>query len=444
MSTTKTTRIRHLGWLAIGIVLGTVGLGSILWAGGWIVTDRTLARREQQAPTDMGDPAESSASSASVQITPAQIQQFGITFGVAEERALVASFRAIGVVTVDETRLFEVVAKFPGYVEHLYADYTGQNVEAGSPLLDVYAPDLVAAQEEILLARDLQATVGSIRLPGVNFKAIDLEASARRRLSLWDISDDQINALLAEGRPSRTLTLNAPISGVVLEKRIVSGAAFGAGQTLFRIADLSEVWIDVEIRETDAGLVQRGSTADVAFTAYPGENFPAVVDFIYPTVDERTRSVRARLAVSNRELRIRPGMYATVEITTPRQRALSVPLDAVVWTGERTLLFIEEEGGRIQPIEADLGATVGDYVVVLAGVEAGQRVVTSAQYLIDAEANIGAIMRSMMSMMGSGDMGGMDMGTDSAGGAMNRDGDTSMQGTRMPGDSSVAPNRQGR
>ena len=133
------------------------------------------------------------------------------------------------------------------------------------------------------------------------------------------------------------------------------------------------------------------------------------MDFIYPTVDEQTRGLRARLTVPNRDGRVRPGMYATVHIYTPRQRALSVPLDAVVWTGERTLLFVEEEGGRIRPVQADLGATVGDYVVVLSGVEPGERVVASAQYLIDAEANIGAVMRSMMSMMGAGDMAEMDM-----------------------------------
>ena len=447
MSTSKAKNALRLRWLLTGIVLGAVSLASVLWVGGWMPTAPT--ETDMDPFTGMGDMDVETGSGTdiamgpleSVRITPGQIQQFGITFVVVEERNLEARIRTVGVVEIDETRLVEITTKFPGYVERLYADYTGKTVEAGSPLLDVYAPDLVAAQEEILLARNLQATVGAIQLPGVTSEPVDLEATARRRLSLWDISDDQITALLAEGRPSRTLSLRAPISGVVLEKSVVPGSAFGAGQTLFRLADLSEVWINVEIRETDAGLVRPGSRADVRLTAYPGESVAGTVDFIYPTVDERTRAVRARVVVPNPEGRIRPGMYATVYVTTPRQRALSVPLDAIVWTGERTLLFVEEEGGLIRPVEADLGATVGDYVVVLAGVEAGQRVVASAQYLIDAEANIGAIMRSMMSMLGAGDMADMDMGeTD-----MDMGADSATEGMDMSDDSSSAsPNPQGR
>lgn len=446
MSTSKAKNALRLRWLLTGIVLGAVSLASVLWVGGWMPTAPT--ETDMDPSTGMGDMDVETGSGTdiamgpleSVRITPGQIQQFGITFVVVEERSLEARIRTVGVVEIDETRLVEITTKFPGYVERLYADYTGKTVEAGSPLLDVYAPDLVAAQEEILLARNLQATVGAIQLPGVTSEPVDLEATARRRLSLWDISDDQITALLAEGRPSRTLSLRAPISGVVLEKSVVPGSAFGAGQTLFRLADLSEVWINVEIRETDAGLVRPGSRADVRLTAYPGESVAGTVDFIYPTVDERTRAVRARVVVPNPEGRIRPGMYATVYVTTPRQRALSVPLDAIVWTGERTLLFVEEEGGLIRPVEADLGATVGDYVVVLAGVEAGQRVVASAQYLIDAEANIGAIMRSMMSMLGAGDMADMDMGeTD-----MDMGADSATEGMDMSDDSSSAsPNPQG-
>jgi multidrug efflux pump subunit AcrA (membrane-fusion protein) len=345
----------------------------------------------------------------------------------------------VGAVEVDETRLVEITTKFPGYVDRLYADYVGKAVEEGSPLLDIYAPDLISAQEEILLARQLQATVGSVRLPGVSAAPVNIEAAARRRLSLWDIHDDQIDALLAEGRPSRTLSLRAPISGVVLDRNVVAGAAFDAGRTLLRLADLSVVWINVEIRETDAALVQPGSSASVELTAYPGERFQGAVDFIHPTADERTRAVRARVVIPNPEGRIRPGMYATVHVTTPGALALSVQRDAIVWTGESTLLFVAEDGGRIRPVTVEVGGTIGEYVVIRSGVESGQRVVASAQYLIDAEANIGAVMRSMMSMIGAGDMAEMDMG------GMDMPGDSGMPGMRMPGDSgSASPNREGR
>jgi membrane fusion protein, copper/silver efflux system len=469
MTTTQSTGSHRISWLVTGMVFGAMTLGAATWiwnrmdatgpepteatsaGAGMDMAGMDMGADQAGATTNMGDMGEGAA----VRITPDQIRQFGITFGAVEERDLEARIRTVGVVEVDETRLVDITTKFAGYVENLYADFTGMAVEQGAKLLDVYAPDLVAAQEEVLLARNLQETVGAISLPGVTTEPVDLEATARRRLSLWDIDDDQIIDLLAEGTPSRTLSLSSPITGIVLEKSVVPGAAFDAGQTLFRLADLSEVWIDIEVRETDAAFVRLGSTAEVRLTAYPGETFPGSVDFIYPTVDERTRSLRARVVVANPTGQIRPGMYATVHVTTPQSRALAVPSDAIVWTGERNLLFVQEPGGRLRPVEAEIGATVGDYVVILAGVEAGERVVLSAQYLIDAEANIGAIMRSMMSMMGSGDMAGMDMdgmdmgGMDMGGGDMGGMdmGDESpggMDGMSMPMDTTSSPDPSGR
>jgi Cu(I)/Ag(I) efflux system membrane fusion protein len=406
-------------WIVTGIVMGVVGLGAALWIIDVMAVD--------PASTDMDgmDMSAAGPEPAAVRLTPAQVTQFGITFATVEERPLEARVRTMGVVEADETRLVEVSAKFSGYVDRLYADYTGKSVESGSPLLDVYAPELVAAQEEVLLARELQAGVGTVAIPGVVTGPVDLVAAARRRLSLWDITEDQIDALLSDGEPSRTLSLRAPITGVVLEKTAVAGGAFQAGETLFLLADLSTVWVNVEIRESDAYMVEPGSVAVATLTAYPGEDFPGVIDFVYPTVDARTRSVRARVVLPNPGGRLRPGMFATVQVTTPRVTSVSVPTDAVVWTGERTLVFVAGEDGGIRPVDVELGATVGDHAVVLSGVSIGQRVVSSAQYLIDAEANIGAIMRSMMGMMGAGDMAGMDMG--------------GMPGMEMPTDSGPMP-----
>ncbi len=439
MSTTSSITGVRVRWLITGALMGA-SIPAAVWSFGGALTDASgAADMSESTSLEMSDMdvGMDLSESGAVRVTPSQIRQFGITFALVEERSLEARVRTVGVVEADETRLADVTTKFSGYVEHLYADFTGKFIEEGSPLLDVYAPELVAAQEEVLLARDLQATVGAVAIPGVTAAPVDLEATARRRLSLWDITDDQITALLAEGQPRRTLSLTAPISGVVLEKSVVVGSAFQAGQTLFRLADLSSVWIDVEIRESDAAIVARGSGAVASLTAYPGEEFSGVIDFVYPTVDERTRSVRARVVLANPAGRLRPGMFATVRVSTPRQRALSVPADAMVWTGERTLLFVEEEGGGFRPVDVEVGAAIGDYVVVLSGVEPGQRVVTSAQYLIDAEANIGAIMRSMISMLGAGDMAGMDM-SDS-------DPDAPMEGMDVPGDSgSTPPNPPGR
>lgn len=437
-----------------GAVLGAVALASVLWVRGTFTGDDASMAMSQTAPSEMpgmemdqADPMDMPGMAMSaempvsetVRITPAQIAQFGITFATVEERNLENRLRTVGVIEVNETRLVNVTTKFPGYVDRLYADFTGRFIEEGSRLLDVYAPELVAAQEEVLLARQLQEGVGSQAIPGVAAAPVDLEATARRRLSLWDITADQVDTLLATGEPSRTMSLTAPISGVILEKSVVEGGAFQAGETLFRLADLSDVWVNIEIRESEAMLVDLGSGAVATLAAYPEEAFSGVVDFVYPTVDAQTRSVRARVVLRNPAGRLRPGMFASVRINTPHAQALSVPSDAVVWTGDRTLLFVEQEEGGIRAVDAELGATVGEHVIVRAGVTAGQRVVSSAQYLIDAEANIGAIMRSMMGMMGSGDMSGMDMG------GMDMGGMEGMEGMDMAPDSgSTSPNPSGR
>lgn len=441
MTTKEGTTSWRLLWLATGVVIGALGLAAALWVsdaamGDSPSVDMNGSAAMEMAGTDM-DMAMDMPESAGVRLTPQQIRQFGITFSTVEEHPLEARVRAVGVVEADETRLVDVTTKFSGYVDRLYADFTGRAVNMGSPLLDIYSPELVAAQEELLLARELQASVGTTSIPGATSR-VDLEATARRRLSLWDISEEQIAALLSTGRPRTTLSLEAPINGVILEKSVVAGSAFQAGQTLFRIADLSTVWVDADLRESEASFVGPGSTAVATLTAYPGESFPGVIDFVYPTVDATTRSVRARVALANPAGRLRPGMFATVQVRTPIRTAVAVPSDAVVWTGERTLLFIREEDGGIRPVEVGLGATMGDHTVVLSGASVGQRVVSGAQYLIDAEANIGAIMRSMMSMMGAGDMAGMDMAGMDMGG-MPGMGGTQMDGMEMPAVPDSAP-----
>lgn len=454
MTTTTSREPGRARWLMAGAVLGAMVLGSVLWVVGTLTGDDAGTEMGEAAPMampgmDMGQTAPMDTpgmamgteipASETVRITPAQIAQFGITFATAEERTLEDRLRTVGVIEVNETRLVDVTTKFPGYVDRLYADFTGRFIEEGSRLLDVYAPELVAAQEEVLLARQLRESVGTQSIPGVAAAPVDLEATARRRLSLWDITADQIDTLLANGEPSRTMSLRAPISGVILEKNVVEGGAFRAGETLFRLADLSDVWVNLEIRESEAALVAPGSGAVATLAAYPDETFVGVVDFVYPTVDARTRSVRARVVLLNPAGRLRPGMFTSVRINTPHSQALAVPSDAVVWTGDRTLLFVEQEEGGIRAVDAELGATVGDHVIVRSGVTAGQRVVSSAQYLIDAEAAIGAIMRSMMGMMGAGDMSGMDMGDMEMGGM------EGMEDMDMPSDSgSMSPNPSGR
>ncbi|MGQ0539175.1 MAG: efflux RND transporter periplasmic adaptor subunit [Gemmatimonadaceae bacterium] len=393
--------------IAISVVLTAAVL---VWAVAASRGDRRLAGPQSRVTQDM--PGMEMSTDGSAQLTPAQIAQFGITFGNVEERTLSAEARTTGVVTFDETRMTKVAPKFAGFVERLHVDFTGQAVRRGQPLLDIYSPALVAAQEELLLARRLERTVGESAVPGVPSSTTDLLGAARRRLRLWDISEPQIEEILRTGAVRRTLTLYAPASGVVVEKQVLAGQAVDAGMTLYTLADLSRVWVDVQLRESDATLVQQGTAAALEISGLPGRLFEGRVEYVYPTLDSASRAVRARIALPNAGRALMPGMYATVRLRTPVRRALTVPMSAVLQTGKRNLVFVDMGGGRLMPHDVEIGRSAGEYSEVLAGVEPGQRVVTSAQFLLESESNLGEVMRSMMGQgvdRGMADMPGMEM-----------------------------------
>jgi Cu(I)/Ag(I) efflux system membrane fusion protein len=397
--------------VAIASVVGGIALGAVVWA---------VASRAEPATSVPGGgmagmggmPGMRMTEGGSVRLTSAQIRQFGITFGTVELRPLTSEVRTTGVVTLNETRAAQVAPKFGGFVERLYANFTGQPVRLGQPLMEVYSPDLVAAQQELLLAGQLQRDIGRSAVPGVPASTTNLVEAARRRLRLWDVSEGQIDEILRTGRVSRTLTLYAPASGVVTEKRAVQGQSFMPGEHLYTIVDLSDVWVDVQIREMDAAAVRAGSGTDVEFAGLPGRTFKGFVTYVYPMLDTASRAVRARVSVTNMDNLLKPGMYATVRVYTPTRTALTVPTSAVLRTGERNIVFVDMGGGELMPHDVELGRSAGEYTEVLAGVEPGQRVVTSAQFLLDSESNLAEVMRSMIGQMGAGDrkdMPGMDM-----------------------------------
>ena len=363
------------------------------------------AEREGNASggTMSGMPGMAMGSKGTVRLTAAQIGQFGVTFGTVEVRPLVAETRTTGTITFDETKIAQVVPKFAGYVERLYVNATGQPVRLGQPLLDVYSADLVAAQQELLLAGNLQRDLGRSAVPGVPAATTDLVEAAKRRLRLWDISDTQIDEVLRTGRVRRTLTLYSPAAGVVTEKHVVQGQAIQAGDQLYTIADLSDVWVDVQLRELDAAAVRTGSGADIEVAGLAGRTFKGRVAYVYPTLDSVSRAIRARVVVANTANVLKPGMYATVHLTTPSRSALTVANSAILRTGERNVVFVDMGNGELMPHGVELGRTAGEYTEVLAGLEPGQRVVTSAQFLLDSESNLGEVMRAMMGQMSSAD-----------------------------------------
>jgi membrane fusion protein, copper/silver efflux system len=412
MTSLASTRMRRRAILAVTLAL--LGLALVL----------LLSRRDSPAgDTESGrGPAPTggmagmdTGGDGSVRLTADQLHQFGVTFGTVEAGTLAPAVRAPGIVAFDETRLVQVTPKVGGYVEQLFVDFTGQPVRVGEALYALYSPELVAAQEELLLAARLGQGKRPFAVPGIPSGDVDLLKAARQRLRRWDVSEAQIDEILRRGEVQRTVTFSSPVAGVVIQKAVQRGQAVEAGRTLYTIADLSEVWIEAELREADAGLAVEGARASVDLSAFPGRSIEGRVEYVDPTVQPEARTLKARIAIRNPGGRSKPGMYVTVRLTGSERRALTVPNEAVVRTGERAVVFVDLGGGRLRPQEVEAGRVAGGRTEVLAGLEPGQRVVTSAQYLLESESNLGEVMSAMIGQIGTADMGGMDMGDTTAG-----------------------------
>ena len=396
-----------------GVGFALLGLGLVGCDRTQQKSDHATSKRSESTSTMSGMkgmPGMASAPASApgtVRLTADQIRQFGVTFGTVERRPLAPQVRAVGTVTPDETTLSQVVPKVGGYIERLYVNQTGQLVHKGEPLVAVYSPDVVAAQEELLVAARLDRTSGDTS------SASSLVEAGRQRLRAWGVSDEQIERVLRTGTAEHTVTFDAPVSGVVLDKKVVQGQAIQSGDMLVSVADLSDVWVTAEVREIDAALVHVGSHATIEFTAYPGRTFRGRVGFVYPTVQGDARSITARIVVPNLDGLLKPGMYATVALAAPPQMGLSVPTSAILNTGERKLVFVDMGDGTLMPHDVVAGYSAGEFTEVLSGVEAGQRVVTSAQYLLDSESNLADVIKSMIGQGGAiggrQDMPGMDM-----------------------------------
>ena len=399
---------RHRVAVAMGSVVLVVALFLLFRYAGTTPTGAKGASSEKSGKNDMTAMSGMSTDGA-VHLTTAQLTTFGVTFGTVEQRTLTTDVRTAGTVVMDEARVATVTPKINGFVERLYVNTTGQPVRRGEPLAEIFSAELIAAEEELLLARRLDRTVGQSAVPGVPSSSGELLAAARRRLRLWDVSDAQIDDVLRTGRSRRTITLYSPATGVVTDKKVTQGQAVQAGTELYVVADLSSVWVDAQVRESDAADLRVGSGADLEFATYPGRAYKGRVTFLYPTVAEQTRSLRARIAIANADGRLKPGMYATVRLSSPTRSALTVPRSAVLQTGERAVVFVDQGKGALRPMDVVTGRTAGEYVEVLSGLAPGQRVVTSAQFLLDSESNLAEVMKSMIGMSGGSSGGGAEM-----------------------------------
>jgi membrane fusion protein, copper/silver efflux system len=324
-----------------------------------------------------------------VRIDPAAARSMGITIATAELAPVRRTLRTTGHVAYDETRLTTVSPKVGGFVERLYVDFTGQAVRRGQPLLEIYSPELVSAQEELLSAVRLEERLSGSAAPGVAGRSAGLVESARRRLLLWDISPAQVERIERTGQVRRTLTLHAASSGFVVEKDVQAGQAVSAGMALYRLADLSTVWVEAAVYEQDLRLVSVGAPATVEIDAYPGERFAGRVSYVYPEVRAESRTTRMRVVLENPGGRIKPGMFATVVMDVPvSERAVLVPRDAVMRTGTHSMVFVEEHPGHYRMREVTVGVEAGASTQILSGLLAGDRVVARANFILDAESRL--------------------------------------------------------
>lgn len=340
------------------------------------------------------------AAAAPVSLDAEGARRIGVTFAAVTVGPMDATVRSLGQVAWDETRTTAITLKVEGWVERLHVDFTGQEVRQGQPLLDIYSPMLVTAQEELLLAARLVREVAN-GTDEARRNAEELLASARRRLQYWDIPAADIERIERTGQASRTITLRAASRGVVVEKRVVAGQRIMEGETLYQLADLSRVWVDGQVFEHDLALVRTGQRATVEIQAYPGSQWRGTVTYVYPLLDPATRTARLRIELENPGLRLKPGMFATVHLTGAlRGSVLSVPRSAVLATGERSMVFLRTPAGMLEPRQVVTGLTSGDRIEVRSGLAAGDTVVASATFLVDAESNLQAALGSMAGMPG--------------------------------------------
>jgi Cu(I)/Ag(I) efflux system membrane fusion protein len=379
------------------LVFAAVLLAAI--AAAWALT-RDPARPAAAAGHDHAAVATSGA--MPVTLGSRDQERIGVTFAPVLRGPLARDVRTVAQVIADETRVRTVSPLIEGWIDRLHVNYTGQAVRPGDPLFTIYSPMVVAAQEELLLARRLAGDVAG-GTPEAGRSAQDLVESARRRLRYWGISASEVRAIEASGEVRRTVTLRSPYGGVVLDLGVLAGQRVMPGDAAYKIADLSRIWLEGEVFERDLAAVRLGLPVRAEFTALPGEVRTGRVTYVYPTVDPETRTARIRVELPNPGLALKPGMYATIRFAAPSEPTLTVPRSAVLSTGERHLLFLRDASHRFVPRLVTLGAASDERVEILSGVAEGDTVVASGTFLVDAESNLGTLMGGM------GNMPGMDI-----------------------------------
>ncbi len=351
-----------------------------------------------------------------VMVSPARRQLIGVKTEEVREQTLETSIHAVGIVDYDERRIRQVHLRVSGWITDLQADYTGRPVKKGGSLLTLYSPDLVATQEEYLLARETWEQIKNSPVAHVRAGVDAQIKSTRNRLLLWGMTKDQISQLEQRGIPQKEITLYSPAHGVITKKMAIDGMYVTPEMNLYEITDLSVVWLYANIYEHELSQVKVGQEAAVTLAAWPGETFNGKVVYIDPYLNNETRTVRVRMEFSNADSKLKPGMYGNVVIKTKGDKKLVIPQEALLDSGKQKLVFIDQGGGMYEPRAVTVGHKTGGFYPVLSGLTSGERVITSGTFLIDSESKLMAAT-NMMGMLGMGgvkmeqaQMGEMEMG----------------------------------
>ena len=342
--------------------------------------------------------------SEAVYVSPERQQISGVRFGRVEVRSLERVIRTVGRMEFDEKKISTVSPKVGGWIEELYVDYTGKMVRKGQPLLSIYSPDLVSAQEEFLLALKIKKIYTSQPSAEWSAQGESLLQSARKRLLLWDITSKQVEDLEKTGEIKRNLVLSSPVEGFVMDKMAFKGMGIMPGAPLYKIGDLSSIWVIADIYEYELPFVQVGQKALISLAYSPGESFEGTVTYLYPSMDPKTRTAKVRFELPNPEFKLKPEMWANVELKIPLGRKLVIPEDAVMDTGTMQMAFVDRGQGYFESRHIQVGSKAQGFFEVLSGLREGEKVVTSANFLIDSESKLSGSMGGM----GGHQHGGME------------------------------------
>jgi membrane fusion protein, copper/silver efflux system len=333
---------------------------------------------------------------APVQLSAERLQSIGVRFGTVRRKPVQDEIRVTGNVAIDETRLSYVQTRFSGYIVKVFADATYEHVNKGQALFTIYSPELVAAEREYLVAKQNGQALSESSVPGVAAGIESLIAASTARLKQWNIPQAEIARLESSGQASEELEIDSPAFGYITERNALPNLTVQPDTRLYTIADLSTVWVLAQAFQNDLGRIRVGEPAVLTADSYPGRVFRGKVDFIYPDVDMTTRTVRVRLIFSNPNLTLTPGMFVNVTLRVPLGNQLVIPMEGVLQSGTQQIAFVDKGAGYLEPREVQLGPQAGDDYVVLKGLKEGERIVTSANFLIDSESQLQAAIGSFV------------------------------------------------